>query len=428
MLVGALETDPRAAELPVDFVSRQADLRGAIEARLAAGYGPLVVGWSFYSPSFGEAARRLRALRAELDDPRVLHLAGGVHASAEPEQTLRAGFDLVAVGEGERTVVALAQALLAGEDPRVRGIWDLDEAGALRRRGKGEVVDLNDWPPFAVRHDKLGPIELTRGCIYACSFCQTPFLNRARFRHRSLADVRRWVTHLRRREFRDYRFLSPTSLSYGSQSTEPDLEALEALLAMVREVIGPQRRLFYGTFPSELRPEHVTPRALRLLKRYVDNDSLIIAAQSGSARVLEATHRGHGVEVIEQAVRCALAEGFRPDVDFLFGLPGEAPADVEDSLALAERLADLGARIHGHTFMPLPGTPLRDAAPGSLAERTRRRLDRLAARGALYGQWRRQEQVAVQLARRALPVVSGPELSGGPGPGTRPPPARPAAE
>ncbi len=381
------------------------------------------MGWSFYSPSFGEVARRLSALRAELDDPRVLHLAGGVHASAEPEQTLRAGFDLVAVGEGERTIVALAQALLAGEDPRVSGIWDLDAEGALRRRGRGEVVDLNDWPPFAVRHDKLGPIELTRGCIYACSFCQTPFLNRARFRHRSLENVRGWVTHLRERGFRDYRFLSPTSLSYGSHSTEPDLDALEALLAMVREVIGPERRLFYGTFPSELRPEHVTPRALRLLKRYVDNDSLIIGAQSGSARVLEATHRGHGVEVIEQAVRCALEEGFRPDVDFLFGLPGETPADVADSLALAERLADLGARIHGHTFMPLPGTPLRDAAPGSLAEPTRRRLDRLAARGALYGQWRRQEQVAAQLARRALPVVSG-----GPGRGTEPPPARRAAE
>ena len=50
-------------------------------------------------------------------------------------------------------------------------------------------------------------------------------------------------------------------------------------------------------------------------------------------------------------------------------------------------------------------------------------LDRLAARGALYGQWRRQEQVAAQLARRALPVVSG-----GPGRGTEPPPARRAAE
>ena len=31
-------------------------------------------------------------------------------------------------------------------------------------------------------------LEITRGCVYACSFCQTPFMFKARFRHRSVGN------------------------------------------------------------------------------------------------------------------------------------------------------------------------------------------------------------------------------------------------
>jgi radical SAM superfamily enzyme YgiQ (UPF0313 family) len=102
---------------------------------------------------------------------------------------------------------------------------------------------------------------------------------------------------------------------------------------------------------------------------------------------------------VERAVRTAVAHGLRPDVDLLFGLPGETDADARASLALAERLTALGARMHGHTFLPLPGTPYRSAAPGTVSDAVRLDLERLAARGALYGQWARQERVAVTLAR-----------------------------
>src|SRR5690606_1476179 len=185
------------------------------------------------------------------------------------------------------------------------------------------------------------------------------------------------------------------------------LGALEALLAGVRGVIGPEGRLFYGTFPSEVRPEHVSPEVLALLARWVDNRSLIVGGQSGSERLLAATHRGHGVGVIERAVALCVEAGCTPHVDLIFGLPDETPDDVEATLALAERLVAAGGRVHGHTFMPLPGTPLAGAEPGVVAEATRRRLDRLAADGALYGQWRRQQAIARELAGRRLPRARG---------------------
>lgn len=395
-LVGALETVPDVAPVPVVFVPRQESLAAAITAALVESERVLV-GWSFYSPDAAGAASRRAGLGPR--DPRVVHVAGGVHATAEPEWTLRQGFDLVAVGEGERTIVELVRALRDGRDPRaVRGVCHLDEQSRLAGSTRGDVVDdLDAWPPFAPAHDRLGPIELTRGCIYACAFCQTPFMNRARFRHRSLEVVLGWVRLLKARGFRDYRFLSPTSLSWGTQGTTPDLAALDALLGGVRSIIGSAGRLWYGTFPSELRPEHVTPEAMALLARWVDNRTVIIGAQSGSERVLARAHRGHDVAAVERAAAVALEAGFTPHVDFIFGLPGEEPPDVEATLALAERLADRGARVHGHTFMPLPGTPFRAEPPGAVLPAARTRIDRLAARGRLYGQWAKQEAIARDL-------------------------------
>jgi radical SAM superfamily enzyme YgiQ (UPF0313 family) len=140
-----------------------------------------------------------------------------------------------------------------------------------------------------------------------------------------------------------------------------------------------------------LRPEHVSAEALALLRRYVDNTNVIIGAQSGHDDVLAGAKRGHTVADVERAVALCTEAGFTANVDFLFGLPGEGPDEAAASLALAERLTARGARIHAHTFVPLPGTPWRDRPAGTLDASIERALDRLAARGALYGQWRRQQ-------------------------------------
>jgi hypothetical protein len=67
------------------------------------------------------------------------------------------------------------------------------------------------------------------------------------------------------------------------------------------------------------------------------------------------------------------------------------------------QLGELGAKVHGHTFMPLPGTPFRDEEPGDVAETAKTELDRLASQGRLYGSWRAQIEVAREIAERRPP-------------------------
>jgi B12-binding domain/radical SAM domain protein len=398
VLTGSLEGEASSSDLPIDFANGVDALVEAIELAMATSRRVLV-GWSFYSADFAQMCEELAAVRARVDDPRVLHVAGGVHATAEPAATLRGGFDLVVAGEGEIAIRQLVAAMRSGGEVRaVPGACWLDEQGSLQRTARGERPDLDAFPPGAPRHGRYGPIEITRGCIYACSFCQTPYFAGAAFRHRSVANIREWVRFVVGRGFRDIRFLTPTSMSYGASGPEPDLAAVEDLLGSVRAEIGPNRRLWFGTFPSEVRPEHVTERALQLVRRYCDNRTLIIGGQSGSDRVLGASRRGHDVEAVERAVVLCREHGFTPHVDFLFGLPGEVGAELEATLAVMERLVERGARVHGHTFLPLPGTPLRRAAPGVLAPVLRRRLNQLASKGSVYGQWQQQEGIASRIA------------------------------
>ena len=402
VLAGAVEADPVGQHVSLHFPRDRESLLNTVRQRVEAG-DQVVVAWSFYSASFPGAVEELAWVRERLEGREVLCIAGGVHATAETEQTLRAGFDLVAVGEGEPVLLELLGRLVRGEDPRqTRGFARLVD-GRLVPQGRGEGVLLDTYPPFAAKHAKFGAIEITRGCIYACRFCQTPFMSKARFRHRSVENIAHWTRVLRESGRRDIRFITPTSMSYGTADESMNLEAVERLLAAVREAMGPEGRVFYGTFPSEVRPEHVTPEALALLKRYVDNDNLIIGGQSGSERILRESHRGHDVETVVRAASLAVETGFVPNVDFILGMPGEGPEDVRATLALMNRLAELGAKVHGHTFMPLPGTPYRDAAPGSVDEETQRELDRLASQGRLYGHWKQQVKLANGIAERRQP-------------------------
>ncbi len=398
VLSGALQQDARTRQVVLEFGNGVDAVVEATIAALVRG-DRVLVGWSFYSPDAAQMFAELRAVRARLPDTRVLHVAGGVHASAEPAATLGAGFDLAAIGEGEGLVCDLVAALDAGTDPRaVAGVAWLDH-DTLRRNPRASRLALDDFPPFALGLRRLGPIEITRGCIYACKFCQTPFFAGAAFRHRSVANVSHWVRLLVEHGFVDYRFLSPTALSYGARRPEPDLAAVEDLLGSVRALIGPQRRLYFGTFPSEVRPEHVSAKALQLIARYASNRTLILGGQSGSDAVLAATARGHDAATVERAVALCVEHGFVPHVDYLFGLPGEDAAAVDATLAQMQRLVARGARVHGHTFMPLPGTPLRHAPPGVLAPAVERRMRTLVAKGAAYGQWEQQAVVAQALAR-----------------------------
>lgn len=310
--------------------------------------------------------------RAHVD---AIFVAGGPHPSAKPNEALEF-FDYVVIGEGEETLPELIDILQKSQDPSTLKGIAYKENGQTRFTGERAMVDLDLYPPFG---RILAPLEVSRGCPWGCTYCQTPRLCGSKMRHRSIPIIVKYARH-----HKDIRFTSPNSLAYGSDGRTPRLEKVESLLSALGELNKP---IYFGTFPSEVRPEFVSDRALELITKYCSNWVLNIGGQSGSPKVLRAINRGHGPEQVEIACQLCLDHGITPLVDFIFGLPMETEKDQIMTLDLAKMVIHGGGRARAHHFTPLPGTPLAEMAPVPVADFVAAELGRLALEGKITGRW-----------------------------------------
>lgn len=217
-------------------------------------------------------------------------------------------------------------------------------------------------------------------------------------RHRSVDKVVAWLTRaVNTSGFERTWFLSPNALSYGGRGRSVESDKLELLLRQTTSIDG-LREVFFGSFPSEVRPEFVTKDVLEMMRQYVANDTLQIGLQSSSDRVLKLANRHHSVEDGLKAIHDALDCGFIPHVDMIFGLPGETPEERHASIELCQELHNMGAKIHGHVFMPLPGSAFENERAGCLDPVSRSMLGELSRKGVMTGAWSAQERLAKELA------------------------------
>ncbi len=352
---------------------------------IPAGAAPLFL-FSAMSWDFAASVEEMRFLRRRFPVSRFI--LGGSHASARPREALEAGFDYAAVGEGEETIRAVWE--------RVREGRSLDGIAGLYRLAGGELVgdpappvDIERFPMMAHRFKLHGPIEITRGCASACRYCQTSFFHGAHERWRSHEAILAAVKKLAAREFLYYRFLSPNALGWQNAGNKTP-GALHRLLADIRQVVGPRRKVIFGTFPAEIRPEFATRENMAAIKKHCDNPIIVIGGQSGSDAMLEKMHRGHTVADIHRAVEHTISVGLRPIVDLIFGLPGETPDDLAATVRMMDALLGRGGHIRGHVWLPLPGTPWESEPPGDLPDELVRRFKLMSSKGALSGCWEEQ--------------------------------------
>lgn len=304
-----------------------------------------------------------------------IFIAGGPHPSARPEEVL-SFFDYVVIGEGEETLPGLIEELKVGKDvSSVKGIA-FKENERLIFTEKRDTVDLDRYSPFGP--DMRSSIEISRGCPFTCSYCQTPQLFGHCMRHRSIDVIAKFAGTLG-----EVRFTSPNAFAYGSDGLHPRIEKVEALLSSLPR----GRNIYFGTFPSEVRPEFINDRLLELVREYCANTTISMGGQSGSPNMLGRIRRGHTVDDIAIGVEKCLQHGFTPLVDFIFGLPGETEEDQQETLKLIKWITGKGGKVHSHHFMPLPGTEFENAVSSPLSEKVDKVMGGLALKGKTTGRW-----------------------------------------
>ncbi len=310
----------------------------------------------------------------EIAESPVCTIVGGPHATAcYPEITGIA--DYVIVGEGEYTLPSLIS-WIDGKNPR----FPTGVATKNHYTPRDTTVILDSFPCYT----KIkGYIEISRGCPFSCSYCQTPAIFGHLMRHRSLYAIQQAAKSLHH-----VRLLSPNALAYGSNGREPHYQSIRSLLSMLHDEMN--KEVYFGTFPAEVRPEFVTPESLDLIRRYCANTRLHFGAQSGSDRVLERLNRRHTVHDVCVAVENCRDADIIPVVDIIMGFPFEDDEDQKETLHLIRWIARYGT-IHLHRFIPLPGTPLAGTSPRDLIPGADATLGKLALHGFITGSWNRPE-------------------------------------
>ncbi len=400
-LIGALETDPYFDQFAIYFIPKRDELIHSLKDIINK-HKLVVIGISFFTTQLWEIYDLITTLKKRYSR-KVIYLAGGPHPTGDPLGTLKLGFDIVVVGEGEETIIELLKKIDMGKNfTHIKGIAYLNESNDYFFTGKRNPVKIDDYPPFPVKNAKAGAIEITRGCPYVCYFCQTPYISGVYPRHRSIEVIRKYVQELKNHygDLSDIRFITPNAFSYGSTDGKTlNLGKLKDLLLNIREIIGNKGRIFFGSFPSEVRPEHVINETLELVLKYANNDNITIGAQSGSQKILDLCHREHSVDDIYNAVNLTIKSNLKINVDFIFGLPEESNEDIDLTIKMMKDLSKKGAKIHAHSFIPLPQTPFEKKSVKSLSEVYKKEIKNLISSGYAFGDWKRQERIALKIAR-----------------------------
>jgi B12-binding domain/radical SAM domain protein len=369
-LAGALDADPDFQDLKIDLALSVDQLQTMAAASLNR-HGRAIAALSILTCQFEDTHQIIGDLRSRFG-ARIKILAGGPHATACPEEVLDSGADVVFRGAAEITFPAAVKRIIA-EQP-----CEPVQAAAT-------PVELDRFCSFSPQRGMFGPIEITRGCAFACNYCQTSHIFGTELRHKSIAAIVRQAEALRSVNRKVVRLLSPNAFSYGSpDGRQLNLGSMRELLSSLRSSLEKNTKIIFAHFPSEVRPEHVVPATLDLVKEFAGNDEIVIGAQSGSDRLLNACHRSHDIASVLRAITLARKYGFKIIVDFIFGLPGETPSDLAETLKVMEEVVRLGARIHPHIFAPLPQTPFAGTQPGMISPRVAEALEALKSRRGIY--------------------------------------------
>lgn len=303
-------------------------------------------------------------------------ILGGSHPTVLPEQSIAyTNADMAAVGEGELTLVRVADAL-AGKSP-VQEIpsFAWRENGTVRVNPCGELITPLDMLPIPDRtlidrRQYFGEVIMTgRGCPFDCAYCASRTIWGRRVRLRSVSSIVDELEMLKA-------FAASPAETGDSRGTavepapapeeRPGRWVVKILddtftvnrkrtLNLLEEIV--RRGLNCFEFTGGVRADTLDEELVEHMQQ-ANFRRVTLGVESGSPRILKLIRKGETNEDVIRAIGLLRAAGIKSHAFFMIGLPGEGPEDIELSKKLI--LESRPDYVEINMVTPYPGTDIFD--------------------------------------------------------------------
>lgn len=271
--------------------------------------------------------------------PDTTIVLGGPEVRYSAENFLREGAHVIVIGEGESTMLEIAQTLRQQADtftiesleqiqgvaflkngiftqtPECDKIKDLDQLTIPNRKKINMSLYLDAWK----RHHGKNTISIStmRGCPYTCKWCSRAVYGLS-YRRRSPEKVVDEIESL-------YKNYNPDSLWF----VDDVFTISHKWLTNFRDEL--KRRNLYIPYECITRADRMSKEVIVMLKE-TGCFRVWIGAESGSQKVIDLMDRRVDVNQVREMIRLTQQHGIEAGTFIMLGYPGETKEDIEETI------------------------------------------------------------------------------------------------
>lgn len=311
-----------------------------------------------YIPHTYEYLKHLKKLKIPI-------IAGGPHANCLPEEVLKHGTDIVAIGEGEDTILELAEYFLGEKKLKdIPGICFKDKKGKPHYTQARPLIENLDRIPFP-DYDSF-PIKnytgnsdpdsnpifwsmfSSRGCPYNCIFCSSHNVFGRTYRRRSPDNVFEEIKHM-------HKTYGAKMFAFQDDEAFIDKKRVIKFCGQVKKKLPPLK------FSGRLRIDSLNAEMIKAMKS-VGFTRLAFGIESFNNETLGKINKKYDIDEIAKGFKILEKADFKT-VYFnnLVGFPWETSKHLAMSLKEISKIPpSIKWFTSTNTLIPYPGTKLYD--------------------------------------------------------------------